>query len=106
MTASNMTFVRWRMQESRRLRAFPPRSPDHPATNAQCLICNHRIGSDVGMQLLAVGPDPEDAEDVAKALAGRWFTACALIVHEPCLAGLDDTQVETLVGELVPMGGA
>lgn len=96
---SNLTYVRWRKGDSRRMREFPALTSEHPSYTTPCLLCGYSLGSDTGgVQLLAVGPD--DDENRTKHEQGRWYSAAALIVHTSCLADLDDAHIETLVADL------
>lgn len=56
------------------------------------------LGSDEPAQLLIVGPSDEVDQEIHAA--GRYYTAGALVVHERCLAELDDIAVEKRINEL------
>lgn len=100
MTASNITYVRWQREQSRRCREFGPLDREHPAYKAPCILCRYSLGSDtVGVQLVAVGPDDPRAE--ADHERGRWYSAIAVCVHTSCLAQLTDDDLEVVVRELV-----
>lgn len=105
MTASNVTYLRWRNGESRRGPTFNPPDPDHPlfVNQVPCLICNDLLAGH-RTQLLVIGPD--DVEDQAKHDSGRWYAALAVVAHERCLSQLSDTDVEDLVSGLVEQAEA
>lgn len=92
---SNVTYVRWRAGESRRGRVFPPLAAAHPASSAFCVIGGGMLGTAEPVQLLIVGPSDEVDRELHNA--GRFYSAGAVVVHERCLAQLDDNEVENLV---------
>lgn len=97
MVRSNATFVRWRRGESRRCRVFPALEPDHPAFDAMCLLCAHKLGLDVaeqGVRLVAVGPEAVDRE---RFMQGRWTGCHALICHTYCVAQRSDLELDEFV---------
>lgn len=101
---SNVTYVRWQRDQPRRGRVFPALAEDHPAHHAPCPLCGLPLGTDPagkGVQLLAIGPDDDDAA-YFRHHDGRWYSALAVIVHAAELEPLTDEEVERLVAELVP----
>lgn len=92
---SNVTYVRWKAGESRRGRVFPPLAAAHPASNAFCVIGGGMLGTGEPVQLLIVGPS--DEVDRERHDAGYFYAAGAVVVHERCLAELNDNAVENLV---------
>jgi len=102
---SNVTYVRWCSSESRRARTFDPPTDTHPLVRHRvpCLLCGQPVAN-ARMQLLVMGPDPEhpDPEDGERHAAGRWYSACPVVVHEACLVKLSDPELEELVDELMP----
>lgn len=97
MTTGNVTYVRWRAQDSRRCpRVLPALDPAHPAHAVPCLICDQRLGNGSPLQMLVV-------EEVTPAIdPARWFSAEAVVVHEACLSVLNDEELYELVDALVP----
>lgn len=87
VSSSNITYVRWRRDESREARVFPPLAPEHPAYAADCFLCSEPLGNGGQVQLLALGP--EDADDRAKHVEGRWYSALAILLHAACVQGVE-----------------
>lgn len=98
-----MIYVRWRRDQSRRCRVFPPLAPDHPHAHVPCPSCGTAVGSVVPVQLIAVGPT--DDEDRVRHEELRWYNAGAVVAHKGCVDALSESDVERLVSglELVPM---
>ena len=92
----NVTYVRWRLGESRRGRVFPPLAADHPAYAVACLLCDRALGDGASVQLLVI-------EDGSDSKAEYWHSAKAVIAHESCIAALDDAALDDLLDELEPM---
>lgn len=58
------------------------------------------IGITLPVQLLVIGPDPNDDEAHERHNAGRWYTALALIVHATCLRSATDEELDKIAGEV------
>ena len=100
MTA-NFTYARWQRDETRRGKAAPPLTEDHPSSIAICLLCPEVLGTSEPVQTLVIGPLTYNEWD--DHLEGGWYSAPALIVHQRCLAGLADDQLEDRVAELAAL---
>lgn len=81
--------VRWRKDEPRAQRAYPPLPADHPHTTFGCPGCAYALGNKAPLQLYVLGPDPDDAEEMKLYHEGRWHTAMAMIVHRDCVATVE-----------------
>jgi hypothetical protein len=101
---SNVTAVRWKSDLSRRCHVFEPLGADHPAVAATCVFCLQLIGTTAPVQLVAIGPFPDDDEAQEKHEAGRWYSAAAIVVHRPCVGALDNTQLEQVICSLEGLG--
>lgn len=66
------------------------------------VICDRMLGRDGDVQLLVIGPDPEDAGAVTRHDASGWCTAIAVLVGAGCADTLTDDEVDALVVDLVP----
>jgi hypothetical protein len=100
VTSTNVTFLRWRRGEPRAGRTFAGPEPDHPAHAASCVACGERLGDGRAIQVVAIGPDPDDAEDVLRDARGLWYSAVAVIIHADDVADLGESGLERLVGQL------
>jgi hypothetical protein len=76
------TYLRWRRGHPRTSRVFPPLTPDHSAYAEPCAVCHEPLGNGALVQLLAVGPEPDDRE---ACIDGRWIAAVALLFHAECV---------------------
>ena len=83
----NGIYVRWKRGEPREGRIFPPLEANHPAMDKPCAnpACPDLLGDETPVQLLAIGPNPSDPEDVERHRAGRWYNAVATLAHARCL---------------------
>lgn len=98
MTAGNVTYVRWRSDQTRRARVFPPLDIRHPAWSVKCLICDQRLGNGMPVQSLVI-------QEVTPAMdPERWISAEAVVVHEACLSAMNDSDVDSMIDALVPEG--
>lgn len=81
---SARTYVRWQRDEPREQRVFPPLDVSHPMADAPCKVCEQPLGNGTPIQLLAIGPEPDE---LVRHVDGRWYTAVALAFHAACLGG-------------------
>ena len=88
-----MYYVRWKKGENVRGRVFPPLDSDHPSTGTDCLLCDIVLSNGTEVQLLAVGPDPQDEESIEKFEQDRWFNALAVLVHHACAEQCSDVDL-------------
>lgn len=102
-----MIYVRWKRDESRRGRVFPPPQPDHFLYDQPCFRCNNLLSVPVNrapeIQLIAVGPVDEDEQ--IRHNEGRWYNAGAVALHHACASGMTDEDLDQLCSELVPSPG-
>ena len=94
-----MIYVRWKKDEPRRVRTFPPLSAGHPSVGDPCPHCERPVGKEEPTLLVAVGP--VDADEFLRHDEGRWYNAGAVLLHETCADQLDDPSLERLVAELM-----
>jgi len=92
------TYLRWQRDESRRGPVYPPLTDDHPSVLSPCLLCKEQLGTVLVPQLFVVGPVDDDEWDAH--MAGAWYAATAVIVHEVCLLKLDAEHLEDAVAEI------
>lgn len=90
-------FVRWKADEPRAGRVFPPLTADHPGAALPCLVCNQPLGDGRQVQLFAVGP--YDDETRAKHAEGRWYTAEAALFHIGCAEAVSAAFLDWLTVE-------
>lgn len=100
MKASNVTYVRWQRDESRRARDFPPLAADHPAYLLPCAICTDPLGNGCEVALVVIGPDDDDCRHSHDA--GLWYPALSIVLHAPCVLRFTDADLDVFVTELVP----
>lgn len=98
-----MILVRWKAGEPRRGLTFGPLDGEHPLAAVPCPECGLplRIPWGVPVVLVAVGPPDDDDEARQRHEAGRWYTAAATVLHEPCVDELGDDALDSLVAQLV-----
>lgn len=94
-----LIYMRWKAGEPRRGRPFEPLTSDHPLTMRPCVVCGIRLGNGTRLTLVAVGATSD--ESMERYLAGRWFDAAALAVHEHCVADMTEPELAELVADLV-----
>lgn len=96
---SNVVMVRWRKGESRRRTVYRMGlSEGHPAYNAMCLLCAHKLSENVageGVQIVALHPVKEFREHFAE---GRFTRCFALILHTWCVDRQLDAALDELAG--------
>jgi hypothetical protein len=95
---STWTHLDWHRDWPRRGNVWPPLVEGHPLSLNPCLLCTCELGTLVAPQILMVGPVDDMQWDAH--LAGQVYPAAAVLVHEPCLSKLDDSQVEDAVAEI------
>jgi len=95
----NLTAIRWQRDQSRRGPILPPLAEDHPASIVFCVLCPVQLGTVERVQYLIIGPIYEREWD--EHTAGRWYSAPAMLVHERCVAKLDEEDLEDTVPMLV-----
>lgn len=67
-------------------RGYPPLQPDHPLvqTGDPCPICDEPFSAGDVVELVTLGPDLVDREDVRRARDGEAYNARAVAVHTAC----------------------
>lgn len=100
--AANSTYVRWRLDEPRLTRVFPPLTADHPAATAPCAFCREPLADGRFVALVAIGPDDDD--NAARHEAGRWHTALAVLAHNDEVAALSEWELALFAAALRPAG--
>lgn len=73
------------------MRAFGPKSADHPSVGNTCEACGEdfKAGDYTTLAVLGPGSDPEEQE---KARDGRPYNAIAVEIHWSCGTGLPDPE--------------
>jgi hypothetical protein len=91
-------YVRWRRGESRRGKVCGPLAPDHGMHGADCVLCEQPLAGEP-VQLIIVGPHPDDPNAEDKHEAGRWYNASAAIGHEGCVTASSDERLDRLCND-------
>jgi len=82
-------YIRWKRGEPREGHVLPPLQPGHPLHDEPCPACMQPLGlENVSVQLLAIGPDSDEALSAHRA--GGWYRARALLFHAPCLGTVSE----------------
>lgn len=89
-------YVRWKHGRSRLGARYPGLGERHPGAKMTCIECGETIGPQTEVVLMAVGPKPDDDENIQKFLDGEWFTCLATLLHWRCARELDDEDLNIL----------
>lgn len=80
--------VRWQKDAPRVVNTLTL-SPDHQLVDSPCATCDLPIMGNESCSLVAVGPDPSDAEDMERHEQGRWYSANGVMTHQLCADSFD-----------------
>jgi hypothetical protein len=84
VTGPGRPYIRWKVGEPRESKVMPALKRDHPLYNEPCPSCGVPLGlEEMPVQLLAIGPDSEQA--LVSHRSGQWYSARALAFHALCL---------------------
>lgn len=94
--------MRWKKGEDRRSRIFATAGE---AGRLPCPLCTLPLDADLPIQLVAVGPWPDDEESQRRYREDRWHTAVAAGMHAGCVESLViSNALERFVSELEVVG--
>lgn len=86
MSSGAAAYIRTGLMRS--LRAFGPKSADHPSVGADCPACHVPLRAGDYTTLIPLGPG-NDEEAQARCREGQAYNAVAVEVHYRCATGED-----------------